>query len=259
MTELFNAILLGIIQGLTEFLPVSSSGHLVLAQSLLPGFTAPPAAFDALLHGGTMMAVVVYFYRDIMEIGSGLKKPAEGGLRLPLLLVIGSIPVGILGVFYLDAIESLFTSPKIASIGLLVTAGLLAAALLFGKGNRQINEMLLWNGFLIGCFQALALVPGISRSGATISIALVMGFAGTEAAKFSFLLSLPAIAGAMILEAGVLIGAENLWIYMVGALAAAISGWASIALLMRFLQRRRLLPFILYCLALGSLSLAFLV
>lgn len=259
MTDLLNAILLGIIQGITEFLPVSSSGHLVLAQSLLPGFTAPPAAFGALLHGGTMMAVVAYFYRDIMEVFSGLKKPAGEGLRIPLLLIVGSLPVGVLGVFYLDAIESMFASPKIASIGLLVTAGLLTAALRFGKGNRQFKEMLLWNAFLIGCFQALALVPGISRAGATISIALLMGFAGTEAAKFSFLLSLPAIAGAMILEAGVLISAEDLWIYMAGALAAAISGWASIAVLMRFLLRRRLLPFILYCLALGSLSLAFLV
>jgi undecaprenyl-diphosphatase len=206
-----------------------------------------------------MMAVMAYFYRDIMEIGAGLKKPAEGGWHIPMLLVVGSIPIGVLGVFYLDVIESMFASPKIASFGLLVTAGLLAVALQFGKGNRQFKEMLLWNAFLIGCFQALAIVPGISRSGATISIALLMGFAGTEAAKFSFLLSLPAIAGAMILEAGVLINAENLWIYMAGALAAAISGWVSIAVLMRFLQRRRLLPFILYCLALGSLSLAFLV
>ncbi|TNF49379.1 undecaprenyl-diphosphate phosphatase [bacterium] len=259
MTDLLNAILLGIIQGLTEFLPVSSSGHLVLAQSMLPGFDAPPAAFDALLHGGTMMAVVAYFYRDIVEICSGLKKPGDGGLRLPLLLVAGSIPIGVLGVFYLEAVESMFSSPKIASMGLLITAGLLAVALYFGKGNRRLSEMLLWNAFLVGCFQALALVPGISRSGATISIALVMGFAGTEAAKFSFLLSLPAIAGAIILEAGALLNAENLGIYMVGALAAAISGWVSIAILMRFLQRRRLLPFILYCLALGSLSLAFLV
>lgn len=259
MTELFNAILLGLIQGLTEFLPVSSSGHLVLAQTLLPGFDAPPAAFDALLHGGTMMAVVAYFYRDILKIISDLKRPAEGGFRMPALLIVGSIPIGVLGVFYLDAIESLFTSPKIASIGLLITAGLLTVALRFGKGNKQLNEMIMKNALLIGCFQALAIVPGISRSGATISIALVLGFAGTEAARFSFLLSLPAIAGAMILEAGVLFGAEDLLIYLAGALAAAISGWFSIAVLMRFLQHRRLLPFILYCLALGSLSLVFLV
>ena len=259
MTELLNAILLGIIQGLTEFLPVSSSGHLVLAQTLLPGFDAPPAAFDALLHGGTMMAVVAYFYRDILEIISGLTKPSEGGLRLPSLLIAGSVPIGVLGVFYLDAIESLFTSPKIASVGLLITAGLLTAALRFGRGNRQLNEMIFKNAILIGCFQALAIVPGISRSGATISIALILGFAGTEAARFSFLLSLPAIAGALILEAGVLAGAEHLMIYMAGALAAAVSGWVSIAVLMSFLERRRLLPFIVYCLALGSLSLAFLV
>jgi undecaprenyl-diphosphatase len=259
MNDLFNAIVLGILQGVTEFLPVSSSGHLVLAQSLLPGFDAPAASFDVLLHGGTLLAVVAYFYRDLIEIGSRLRHPGEGGLRMPLLLVVGTIPAGLVGVLFQGAIEPLFSSPRAASIGLLVTAGLLVAAVISGKGDRRMEGLLLWQALLVGCFQALAILPGISRSGATIAIALLLGYSGTESARFSFLLSLPAVAGAMVLQAGDLF-VTNAWgVYVAGALAAAASGWLSIAVLMRILHRGRLLPFALYCLALGSFSLVFLV
>ena len=255
---MFESILLGIIQGLTEFLPVSSSGHLVLAQSLLPGFDAPAAAFDVLLHGGTLIAVVAYFHRDIWEILAGMARPGEGGLRMPGLLLIATLPAGVVGVFFADTIEPWFASPRVASIGLLITSGLLVTAARLGGGVRTMEEIGPAHALAIGCFQALAIMPGISRSGATIAIAIVMGFLGTEAARFSFILSLPAVAGAMVLQSGAIAGAGNLPVFAMGALAAAVSGWLAIFVLMKLLVRDRLIPFAVYCLALGTLSLLFL-
>ena len=252
-------ILLGIIQGLTEFLPVSSSGHLVLAQSLIPGFTAPPAAFDVLLHGGTLLAVLAYFWRDIVDIVSGLARPGKGGWRLPAVIIVGSVPVGIVGVFFSESIEGMFRSPMVAAGGLLVTGILLLAASKFSGGSREIFQMGAAAALFVGIFQALAIVPGISRSGSTICAAMLLGFSGTESARFSFLLSIPAVAGALFLEAGALAGTGDIRIYAAGAVAAAITGWLSIAVLMRVLARGKLLPFALYCLVLGSLSMVFLV
>lgn len=253
------AVILGIIQGLTEFLPVSSSGHLVLAQSFIPGFTAPPAAFDVLLHGGTLIAVLAYFRHDVLEIAAGLGRPKEGGWRLPLLLAVGSVPAGVVGFFFKDRIESLFGTPVAASVGLLVTGFLLLAATRVKGGAGRMAGMGLSAALVIGTFQAMAIVPGISRSGATICAALFLGYSGTEAARFSFLLSLPVIAGAVALEAGDLASTGSMGPYVAGAAAAAVIGLLSISVLMRIMADRKLLPFALYCLVLGSLSFVFLV
>jgi len=257
---MFESILLGILQGLTEFLPVSSSGHLVLAQELLAGFNGPAAAFDVLLHGGTLAAVLIYFRHDLFQMFRDLARPSEGGWRLPAFLVIGSIPAGIVGVFFADVVESFFSAPGVASGGLLVTGCVLAAAwTMRGKGTRSLADLTVWTVLLVGLAQALAIVPGISRSGSTIAMGMFLGFSGKEAARFSFLLSIPAIAGALLLESGVFSRGGIPAIYLAGALAAALTGWASVAFLMKLLDRENLLPFAVYCLALGSLSLAFLV
>jgi undecaprenyl-diphosphatase len=257
---LFESILLGIVQGLTEFLPVSSSGHLVLAQSVLPGFDGPAVAFDVLLHAGTLAAVLIYFRHDLLTIAVDCSRPREGGLRLPLLLAVGTVPAAAVGVFFADAIRPLFTAPRSASIGLLVTAFLLFLAWKIGTGGtRSVESLTVWAAFFIGIFQAVAIVPGISRSGATIAAGVFLGLSGQDAARFSFLLSIPAITGAFLLESGALKGMDSGVFYMAGALAAALTGWASIAFLMKLLGRGRLLPFALYCLVLGSISLVFLV
>ena len=257
---MFESILLGILQGLTEFLPVSSSGHLVLAQDVLKGFHGPAAAFDVLLHGGTLAAVFIYFRKDLLELVRGIGHPREGGWKLPLLLVAGSLPAGVVGVFLADAIEPLFSAPRVASLGLLVTAAILVVAVKGGSGGRLSMEGLtLLRVFVIGAAQAMAIVPGISRSGATIAAGMLLGLSGSEAARFSFLLSIPAVAGALLLESPALAQAGSPASYLAGALAAALTGWAAIALLMRLLDRERLFPFAVYCLALGVLSLVFLV
>jgi undecaprenyl-diphosphatase len=257
---MFESILLGILQGLTEFLPVSSSGHLVLAQELLAGFDGPAAAFDVLLHGGTLVAVLIYFRSDLVRIARDLGRPADGGWRLPALLVLGSIPAGVVGVFLSDMIEPLFSSPKVAAGGLLVTACILVVAWRKrGSGYKSLVGLTVYSSFLIGLAQALAIVPGISRSGSTIAMGMFIGLSGKEAARFSFLLSIPAISGALILESGVLAETGLPLSYLAGALSAALVGWASIALLMKLLDRENLLPFAVYCLAIGSLSMLFLV
>jgi undecaprenyl-diphosphatase len=257
---MLESILLGILQGLTEFLPISSSGHLVIAQSLLHGFNEPGVVFDVLLHAGTLTAVLVYFRRDLAQMAKGLLRPGEGGLRLPILLAVGTVPAGLVGVFFEDAIKPLFSAPVIASAGLLLTSLLLFGAWKIGTaGVRPLENLTLYGALFIGAFQAVAIVPGISRSGATIAAGVFLGLSGRDAARFSFLLSIPAIAGAVLLESGAIAGAGSVCVFLVGAVAAALAGWASIAFLMRLLGKGVLLPFAVYCMVLGSISLVFLV
>ncbi len=255
MSEWFTSILLGIIQGLTEFLPVSSDGHLVLAQSVLPGFAAPPLAFDVLLHGGTLAAAVVYFRRDLASMAMGLSRPREGGWRLPLLLVAGTVPVAVAGLLFKDLVESLFSSPVAAACGLLTTAAILIVPSFFRKGVRAMASLTFGQAVIIGSWQVLALFPGVSRSGSTIAAALVLGLAGTEAARFSFLLSIPAVAGALILQSGSLADGGLALPHVLGAASALVAGLFAIAGMMRLLKRTRLAAFAVYCLALGSVSL----
>jgi undecaprenyl-diphosphatase len=189
-----------------------------------------------------------------------MARPSYEGWRLPILLVIGSIPAGVVGVFMSDKIEPLFSSTKVAAGGLILTGCILAAAWqMRGRGHRTLAGLTVWSTLLIGLAQALAIVPGISRSGSTIAMGMFIGFSGKEAARFSFLLSIPAIAGALLLESGVLVETGLPLDYIAGALSAAIVGLASIALLMKLLDRENLLPFAVYCLALGVLSLVFLI
>jgi len=257
---MLESILLGILQGLTEFLPVSSSGHLVIVQSLLPGFNEPAVVFNVLLHAGTLVAVLIYFKRDLLEISRGFLRPGEGGFHLPILLAVGTVPAGLVGIFFADTLEPLFAAPGSASAGLLVTSGLLFAAWRIGtKGRRSFESLTLLGALFIGVLQAIAIIPGISRSGATIAAGVFLGLSGRDAARYSFLLSIPAIAGAVLLESGAIASAHNLLAFFAGAISAALVGWVSIAFLMRLLGKGVLLPFAVYCLVISVLSFAFLV
>lgn len=248
---MLDAIFWGIIQGLTEFLPISSSGHLVLIPALLDR-PAPDLATSAMLHLGTLVAVLVYYRRDIAWMAR-FDRPAR---KLITLLVIGSIPAAVLGLAFEDRIADLVENPRAVAVMLVVTGVILLATRLIRVGDRTVAKTTPTDSIVIGVAQSLALIPGISRSGMTISAGLVRGMDQAEAARFAFLLGIPVIAGAGLLEmvdvlrAGETIGAE-VWIGMV---AAAVSGYAAIAILLRALARVGLAPFGVYCVAIGAIS-----
>ncbi len=259
---LFSAILLGLIQGLTEFLPVSSSGHLVVAQTLL-GFKEPPILFDVMLHGGTLMAVLVFFRHDILMIIKGIFKPRSiannnpavknEGRWFAILIIIGTIPVVIFGFAFKDFLESLFASAITVGFMMWITAFVLLIADRRMRREKTVTEITPLDALLIGIMQAIAIIPGISRSGFTISTGIFRKLSSETAARFSFLLSVPAILGAFILEAMDVekLTVNELGIYLVGTLVAAIAGYLSIALLIRMITFHRLKVFSIYLWVLG--------
>ncbi|MCD6086483.1 MAG: undecaprenyl-diphosphate phosphatase [Candidatus Hydrothermae bacterium] len=186
--------LLGIIQGLTEFLPVSSSGHLVLAQQFL-GVHIPGISLEITLHLATLLAIFVYFNRNLLEIFDFKNQPLKQNLLL--LLVVGSIPAGIAGGLGAERIEALFEGIKAPSIFLLLNGLILSTSLL---AREKRDDVTIWDALLIGSAQALAILPGISRSGSTITMALLLGLRRERAFRFSFYLSIPAILGASLLD-----------------------------------------------------------
>lgn len=246
---MLNAIFWGIIQGLTEFLPISSSGHLVLIPALFDR-EAPDLATSAMLHLGTLAAVLVYFRSDLARMAT-FDRPAR---KLITLILIGSIPAAVLGLAFEDQIEELVSDPVVVSYFLILTGLILLATTLLRPGDRTMEQIDPKDSIVIGFAQSFALIPGISRSGMTISAGMARGLEKTEAARFAFLLGIPVIAGAGLLQmievisAGESIPAE-VW---VGMLAAAVSGYAAIAILLRMLTRVGLAPFGIYCVAFGA-------
>jgi undecaprenyl-diphosphatase len=253
-----QAAFLGLIQGLTEFFPVSSSGHLAIAQHFLPDFEQPGLLFDVLLHAGTMAAVVLYFRQDLLAL---LRSCAPGGdqtdRRVLLLLLLASVPTGIIGLAAKDVVEQLFEMMPVVGAMLLITGLLLHYAGRAQQTGRSMAQMNKWDALLVGIAQGLAVLPGISRSGATIGCLLLRGVDAEAAARFSFLLALPAIGGATLLHIKDLghVGGAELPAYLVGTLVAFASGLLAIRLLLSVLRRRRLGSFALYCLVLGSVIL----
>jgi undecaprenyl-diphosphatase len=249
------AALLGLVQGLTEFLPVSSSGHLVLAGALI-GVPEGSLSFDIILHLGSLAAVLAVYFKDITALITGVFARRREDLTLAGLLILGSIPAGIAGFLLADRIESLFSSPAIVSGMLLFTGCVLFATRFAGTGQRP--DPTPGGSLVIGLFQAIALVPGISRSGMTISAGLFVGVRRERAARFSFLLSIPAILGAALLDltgsGG--IGSLDLSVVAVGFIVAAITGYLALRLLIRFLAAGRFHFFAWYCWVLGGLGLA---
>lgn len=255
-------ILLGLIQGLTEFLPVSSSGHLVLAREYLPGGNAlaQDASVEVLLHLGTLLAVLAYYRREVFGLAAGaLGRGPEPGAQRQLLvwLVLASLPAGILGVAFESRIESAFAVPDFASAMLLVTAAILALSARCGTEGRKLQDIGAGTAFLIGCAQAVAILPGVSRSGSTIVAGLALGLSVQTAATFSFLLSIPAVAGAIVLKSPELLheGVAEPAAAIAGVLVSGAVGFASLGFLAFIGRSRRLWWFSPYCAALGIAGL----
>ena len=259
---IFEAISLGVVQGLTEFLPVSSSGHLILARSLFGVEGGYALAFDAILHLATAAAVIVYFYKDIwMLMQTALRKLGrlpvnERDLTLLYALLAGTVPAVILGLSLESLMESVFRSP------LLVAGVLVAGSCLFIYAewhytrSHQDNVMNVKRGVKIGLFQSLALIPGMSRSGASIAGGMILGLSRSEAARFAFLLAVPLMLGAgakKLLELITTEGSVAWTAVLVGAAVAFVTGLAAIHFMLSFVRRHTLWPFIWYRFILAGL------
>ncbi len=262
----FEAIVLGITQGLTEFLPISSTAHLRIIPAFA-GWEDPGAAFTAVTQLGTMAAVLVYFRTDLVRIAHAWVRSLrdrearrELDARLGWYILLGTIPIGIFGLIFKDQIETGARDLYLISIALIVLGLVLLAAERFGPKDRSIEEITTRDGVGVGFAQALALVPGVSRSGATITAGLFLGLDRTSAARFSFLLSIPAVVLSGVLEFGSILSGEESQHVGLGALAVAtflafVAGYASIAFLLRFLSNHSTIVFVVYRVALGVLVL----
>lgn len=253
------AVLLGLVQGLTEFLPISSTAHLRIAPELL-GQPDPGAAYSAVIQLGTLLAVVAYFARDLfVDIPRALwRDRGSPAARLPVHIAVGTLPIVILGLGFEDFIKGEARSLYVVASTLIGVGVLMYAADRRAGDQRTMAAITLGDVLIIGLAQSCALVPGVSRSGATIVAALLLGMRRPDAARFSFLLGIPAIAGAGIFELKDALSqlGNDAWLpIVIGTTAAAASGYASIAWLLKFLQRNSLAPFAYYRVALGVLLL----
>ena len=283
-----RAVLLGSLQGATEFLPISSSGHLVVVPWLL-GWPSPGLVFDAVVHWGTAMAVIIYFWRDWVRLvlvalhslgttwrrlrtaltrgvppaggiasgSTGAAEPSPGATdaRLAWCIVLGTVPAAVIGYLLEDFFEGMFARPPVAATFLLITAALLAVGEGLGLRERGLDRLTWPDALIIGLGQALAIFPGISRSGATIAAGLARGLRRAAAARFSFLLATPITLGAGLLKLLDLVRADDLASMalplVVGFLAAGVVGLGCIHWLIRYLRKRRLYPFAVYCAVAG--------
>ncbi len=247
-------------QGLTEFFPISSSGHLVFFQSVF-GLREPLVAFDVMLHLGTLLAVVVYLRNDILQILGDtvlwIKGRKEGQERAKLLLwiIVATLPTGLMGVLFKDWFESLFSRPKWVGVMLLVTGTILWLTRYETRNQRTAKEMGPIDALVIGFGQGVAIIPGISRSGVTISTGLFRHLNRELAGKFSFLLSIPAILGATVLKFRDIEAGPEAGLGMAGAAAACIVGFFSLKLLMKVITAGKLSNFAYYCWAVGVLMI----
>jgi len=250
----FDALLLGILQGLTEFLPVSSSGHLVLAQEVL-GVKQPGVSFEVLLHLGTLLAVLIYFrsqlallVRSIFDANMKRERAIVG------YLVIGTIPAGLAGLLFKDFFERAFSNPAITSLMLLVTGLILLSTRFFKTGGKRVGVL---SAVIIGIGQAVAILPGISRSGTTIAAGMVSGVKPSEAAEFSFLLAIPAILGATVLKSKELLAltSDFLGQYLVGTVFSFLFGLVAVYVVLAVVRRGKLDYFAYYCFAAGAVGL----
>ena len=262
---LLEAIFLGIVQGATEFLPISSSGHTLLVPSLLR-MPEPSLSLIAIAHQGTLLAVLIYFWRDLWAIVIGVLKGLRDGRplasddsRLGWYIVAGSIPAAVAGLTLEDFFESVFGEPTFAALFLLVTAVVLVAGERLHSGHKELPEMSAGDAIIVGLFQMLALLPGISRSGSTITGGLWRGLDRATSARFSFLLGVPAILGAGMLALLDIIEAGNAAAqapaYLATFVAAAVTGYACIHFLLTWLRQHSLYPFAAYCAGFGLLYL----
>lgn len=250
---MFDAALWGLVQGLTEFLPISSSGHLVLVPAFL-GEEPPGIGVTAVLHLGTLAAVVAYYRRDLVHLARTHRKPESR--RILVLLALGTVPAVIAGLLLADTLDELFDDPFLVGIALILTGVVLLASSFIVGRTRRLEQGKVADAVTVGLAQASALIPGISRSGMTITAGLGRGFDRTESARFSFLLAIPVIAGAGLFEALELADSGGFdAATLVGVVVAAVSGYLAIAFLLRILTRYGLRPFAGYCFVVGVAAL----
>lgn len=260
--NLFQAIVLGIVQGLTEFLPISSSGHLLLVPKAF-GWKDPGAAFTAVIQLGTMAAVIIYFWRDIVEVSAGwgkslVQKEARGTResRIGWVIVAGTIPICIIGLAFRDFIEDGARNVVLVACTLIVGGLLMELADRIGRTALTTDDAQVKDGWLIGLGQACALIPGMSRSGSTLTVARLLGFDRKEAARISFLLSIPAVVLSGLLELPKAFeGHLDVLDVVVATIVSFIVGYASIKFLLDWLGKHRLTVFTVYRVILGVVIL----
>ncbi len=259
MPAAIQAALLGIVQGLTEFLPVSSSAHLILARAFF-GFDSDKfgLAFDVACHLGTLIAVVIYFRREIARMVGALARLfdlADTDARLMWLIVVGTLPAIVVGLLFKHQIEDHLRTPSVAAVALALGAVLFFVAERIGAKTREERTLTFAEAFLIGGAQAIALIPGVSRSGATITVALLIGLRRAEAARFIFLLAIPVILGAAASEAPKLLKAglgDTASLFLIGIVSSAVVGYAAVKYFIRYLANHSLDVFAWYRLALAA-------
>lgn len=258
-TELLKAIVLGVIQGITEFLPISSDGHLVVFHKLLenwfgtsPGEQTSQLHFDVVLHIGTLGSIVLIYWRDLVGL---LKNP-----RLCALIIVATIPAGVIGLTLKDLVEQAFNSPLTAGFGFLVTAGLLLLGQRLAHESRGLDALTVRDAIAIGLLQSLAIGPGISRSGSTISAGLMTGLRREACATFSFLIAVPVIGGAALLVIkDILGGAGGVYrtdVLVTGTITSFVVGVAALRVLLKVVARGKLHWFAYYCLIAGAATIA---
>ena len=267
MLDLLKAVVLGTIQGLTEFLPISSSAHLRIFPELF-GWGDPGAAFTAVIQIGTELAVLLYFREDIWRIGSTwvrslFQAEYRGHLdaRMGWFIIVGSAPIVLLGVLLKDVIEEDFRSLWIVGCTLIVFGVLLGLADRFGSNDKAIKRLTLRDAVLMGLAQACALVPGVSRSGATLSMGRILGYERAAATRFAFLLAIPAVVGAGVFELKEIPGGDNTYGWgptIVATVVSFVVGYAVIAWLLRWVTTRTYTPFVVYRVLLGGAVLVLL-
>ena len=253
-----EALVLGAVQGLTEFVPISSSGHLVLVPEAL-GWDKPGLAFDVMLHAGSLIALLVYFSGDLLDLAKGLMSGDRAARRMVILLALGTVPAAMAGVLFADFFDDQFGNAEAAAYQLLITAAILVGAeqaLRFhekrtartGASLRTMDDLRSPDAVAIGVAQAISILPGISRSGSTIGTGLLLGMERDDAARFAFLLAIPALFGALIIKLPELGGtALGLGAGFAGFTSSLVTSYASIWALIRYLKTQTLYPFAIYC------------
>lgn len=270
----FEAVVLGLLQGLAEFLPISSSGHLALAQSLFGVEADKVLLFAVLLHLGTLIAVFVAYWRDIWELivelcvtikdlctGKGLRLEERPVRKLGVMIIVATIPTAVIGLLFNDFFEGLYSSMVAVGIGFLITGVLMFLAEKMGSANRDIRKMNCRNAVFIGVLQGIAIYPGISRSGSTLVGGLTTGLKREFAVKFAFLISIPSILGSVVLEAPKALEGDLdpslLGPILAGMLVAAVSGYFAIKTMIRIVSNKKLSYFSYYVWILGLCTIGY--
>lgn len=255
---MLEALFLGIVQGLTEFLPISSSAHIRIVGEFLPNATDPGAAFTAITQIGTELAVLLYFRRDILNIAHAwFKRDGSAEARLGNLIIIGTLPIVVLGYVGQEYITNHFRSLWIIASTLIIFGLILGFADRVGKSAKDLSNLSARDGVIYGFAQSMALIPGVSRSGATIALGRFLGYKREAALRYSFLLAVPAVFGSGLYELKQAMGDSTVSVYsmpeiLVATVTAFLIGYAVIAWLMKFISTKSFTPFVIYRVALGS-------